>query len=136
MTCYGNTYAQAQTPEGCVPGANPAQPMFFAGSACYVNASFFDTTGNPLIPSALQYRIDDLIEVNGINTGVQILDWTSITPAATVQILVTSAQNELISNSRNSETHQVLFEITDPAGNGPFYARCTFSLLRIPVGSD
>lgn len=129
---YATIQAQSQTPEGLVSGANPAQPAFlevaitFADSACLVTASFFDTTNAPLVPTALSYRIDD------IASGAQILGWTTVTPGSSVQALVTSAQNALISLSRNHETHQVLFSVTDPSGNGPFYARCLFDLLRIP----
>ena len=58
---YGSAkvWAQSQTPEGVVPGANPAQSSFLAGSACLINASFFDTTGAPMQPNALSYRVDD-----------------------------------------------------------------------------
>lgn len=124
--CYAVIEAESQTPEGVVSGANPAQPAFLEGSACLVNANFFDTTGAPLVPNALQYRIDD------VATGDQILGWTTITAGSSVSVLVTSAQNALVSTSRNHETHQVLFSITDPSNNGPFYARCLFDLLRIP----
>jgi hypothetical protein len=119
-------WAQSQTSEGTVSGANPAQPAFLAGSACLVNASFVDTTDAPLIPSALQYRIDDVV------SGAEILGWTTVTPAAAVQVTVSATQNAMVSNSACSETHQVAFAITDPSGNGPFYARCLFDLLRIP----
>lgn len=130
MTGTATVYALSQTPEGIVPGANPAQPAFLEGSACYVNAAFFDQTGNPLTPAALSYRIDDLL------SGEQILDWTTITPEATVQVLVTGEQNEMVSFSRPAETHQILFSITDPAGNEPFYARALFDLIRIPGVQD
>lgn len=125
---YGSTTisAQSQSPEGLVAGANPAQPAFLEFSACFVNASFVDSTGASMAPQALQYRIDD------IASGDQILAWTSLTPAASVQIAITSAQNALISATRSHETHQVLLAITDPAGNGPFYARCLFDLISIP----
>lgn len=123
---YAVIEAESQTPEGVVSGANPAQPAFLEGSACLVNANFFDTTGAPLVPNALQYRIDD------IATGDQILGWTTVMSGSSVSVLVTSAQNALISTSRNHETHQVLFAITDPSGNGPFYARCLFDLLSVP----
>lgn len=123
---YAVIEAQSQTPEGIVSGANPAQPAFLESSACLVSANFFDTTGAPLVPNALQYRIDD------VATGDQILGWTTITAGSAVSVLVTSAQNALVSNSRTHETHQVLLSITDPSNNGPFYARCLFDLLRVP----
>src|SRR6185437_6826685 len=118
--------AQSQTPEGLVAGANPAQPAFLEYSACFVNASFVDSTNAPLAPHLLQYRIDD------ITSGEQILPWTSLTPASSLQIAITSAQNALISGTRSHETHQVLLAIMDPSGNGPFYARCLYDLISIP----
>jgi hypothetical protein len=123
---YATVYAQSQTPEGTVAGANPAQPAFFAGSACFVNAAFFDTTNAPLIPTTLQYQIID------VASGTQILNWTTVTPAASVQVVVSSTQNAMISNSRSSETHEVLFSIVDPSNEGPFYASCLFDLISIP----
>jgi|SRR6185312_2140853 len=125
---YGSTAvaAQSQTPEGVVAGANPAQPAFLEYSACFINAAFVDIIGEPMVPRSLQYRIDD------VASGEQILSWTSTAPAASLQIAVTSSQNALISATRSHETHQVLLAITDPSGNGPFYARCLFDLISIP----
>lgn len=120
-----NVWAQSQTPEGAVPSANPAQPAFFAGSACLVNASFFDTDDEPLQPNALSYRIDD------VESGAQVLDWTPIAQlAVSVQIVVTAGQNALITNSRMQETHQVTFRVTDGTGGigEPF---CRFNLLEL-----
>ena len=97
------------------------------GSACYVNASFFDETGAAMVPEALSYRIDDLA------SGTQILDWTSIgTPAATVQVLITGAQNNLVSSLAIREEHQVLFQITDTEGNAPFYSRTILKIVQAP----
>lgn len=104
-------YAQSQTPEGSVPGANPAKPAFLVGSACLVNAAFFDTTGAPLIPAALAYRIDDVC------SGEQILGWTTLAPAPSLQVIVTAAQNAMVSNSQSHEDHQVTFKVTDGLGN-------------------
>src|SRR6185312_124103 len=125
---YGSSTisAQSQTPEGLVAGANPAQPAFLEYSACFVNASFVDSTSAPMAPRYLQYRIDD------VTSGNQILPWTSLNPAASLQIAITSAQNALISGTRSHETHQVLLKITDASGNGPFYARCVYDLISVP----
>lgn len=123
MAQFGSAtvFAQSQTPEGTV--ANPAQPAFIVGSVCLVIAEFYDTTGAALIPSALQYRIDDVV------SGAEILGWTTLESAATVQVIVTSAQNALITNSREWETHQVTFQVTDGLGDiaEPF---TLFDILR------
>lgn len=120
---YATLRAQAQTAEGLIPAASPAQPSFLAGSECFVTASFFDSTGAPMVPQALTYQINDLA------TGATILAPTAIAdPMAVQQVAITAAQNVLISNSRDSETHAVTFTVTDRNGAQPFLARCVFDL--------
>ena len=92
-----------------------------------IEASFFDDTGLSMVPASLNYRIDDEL------SGAQILGWTSITPAASVSIEVSSALNAMISNSRSQETHVVTVQLTDPSTNGPFLKSCRFVLQR-PAG--
>lgn len=123
---YTNLVAQSQTAEG-VSGANPAEPAFFAGAACMVNASFFDGTGGTMIPAALAYRIDDE------TSGATILDWTTLSPASIVSIEISAAQNEMVSNSLDQERHIVTVQLTDPSGDGPFEKSCGFLLRRPPT---
>lgn len=124
---YATVLAQSQTPEGQIE-ANPAQPSFAAGSACTVLASFFDNTGAAMVPSVLAYQIMDVL------TGEIILEQTTIeNPQSVQQILVTAEQNEIISNSSNSETHELVLFITDPSSRGPFAAWCRFDLMALPV---
>lgn len=107
-------------------GIQSAEPAFFAGSACVIQGSFYDNTGAVMVPATLQYRIDDEC------SGAQILSWTSVTPQSPWQVEVTAIQNAMISLSRRWEKHQVLVQFTDPSGNGPFWLRCLFDLLRVP----
>jgi hypothetical protein len=124
---YATLRPQAQTQEGIIPAANPAQPAFLVGSVCVIEASFFDNTGQPMVPQALTYQINDEC------TGAQILAPTSVEgPLAVQQIKITGAQNVLISNSLDQETHQVTLAITDPSGVGPYYERCLFDLITAP----
>lgn len=123
---YAILRAQAQTAEGLIPAANPAQPSFEAGSVCVVSASFFDNTGQAMVPEVLSYQINDLA------TGAVILAPTVITNPLSVQpIEITGEQNAMVSNSRDSETHAVTLTITDRNNLTPFLARCVFDLTRV-----
>lgn len=124
---YAVLRAQSQTAEGLIPAAAPAQPSFLAGSECFITASFFDNTGAPMVPQALTYQIND------VATGATILAPTAVSdPMAVQQVAITAAQNAMVSNSQNHETHEVIFAITDQNGQGPFLARCLFDILRAP----
>jgi hypothetical protein len=97
-------------------------------STCYVTASYYSRGGTLFVPTAVQYRIDDVI------SGYNILPWTPIGPLAVNTVTITSAQNILVSLSRWSETHQVLFEVTDNFGE-VFYAYGQYDVIRV-VGLD
>lgn len=120
---YARLLALAQSPLGAVPGANPAVPCFLAGSACVIQASFFDDQGQAMVPEALSYELID------VATGTVILEPTTLTNPLSVQpVLVTAAQNAMVSNSQPTEAHEAIFSITDRNGAGPFKARCLFEL--------
>jgi len=59
-----------------------------------------------------------------------VLPWTSITPAAVSEVIVTSAQNAMISLSRSFERHEMVFQITDGFGDVN-YARVVFDVVRV-----
>jgi hypothetical protein len=97
-------------------GLNCAEPVFNEGTACVVTAGFYGaappcTPGAPFTPTSLSYRIDD------INSGAPIVALTTLTPAETVSIQVTGAQNSLLSDMRYVEDHQLTIEVTDSYGN-------------------
>lgn len=120
---YATLLARAQSPQGLVPGANPVVPCFLAGSACVIQASFFDDQGQAMVPQALSYQIID------VATGAVVLGMTVLPNPLSVQpVIVTAAQNAMVSNSQPSETHEAIFSITDRNGAGPFKARCLFEL--------
>jgi hypothetical protein len=98
-------------------------------SVCFVTASYFDAILAPLVPSAVQYRVDDYC------SGVNIIPWTAIaTPAVSNQITIPSASNVFISFSRFSETHQILVQATDSEGNN-LMGFAQFLLVRsLPTG--
>lgn len=74
----------------------------------WVIATYLDSTGQPFTPTTVQYRIDQ------VESGTQILDWTSVTPTAGTQTFtVTPDQNSMISATARQETHQMIVQITD-----------------------
>ena len=77
--------------------ANDGQAIAFA-------AKVYTDTAEPwtlVVPTTLRYRIDDL------DTGCNVLDWTTVTPASTATITITAAQNT-ISNCRNARRQIVV----------------------------
>lgn len=117
---YGSTTLQPVTQNG-LPVATA---VYNEASACFVQASYFDTEGNPLTPSAVWYRVDD------VTSGEPIVPWTVLTPAATNLITVSSAQNAMISVTRAFEVHQVTLQVTD-SSNDVFFPEVRFEIRRI-----
>lgn len=60
-------------------------------------------------PTTMRYRLDDL------NQGTAILDWTTLTPATSVNVVISSAQNA-IRNGMCVERRQLVFEASDADG--------------------
>lgn len=103
---------QADCPFNVSLGLNSADPVFNEGSTCVVAASFFAaSTGAPFTPTSILYRVDD------INSGAPIVASTSVTPAPSVSITVTGAQNALLSALRCVEEHQLTVTVEDSYGN-------------------
>jgi hypothetical protein len=63
-------------------------------SACTVRARFFNETGDLVTPSSARYLIRD------ISNGRIVRDWTSVAPAATVDIQVTASDNDIYEHAR------------------------------------
>lgn len=114
---YAQILALSQT------GLQAAESAYLEGSACQLQASWFDTEGNAYQPLALSYRLDEIESLQ------QILGWTSIDPATVNLVTVTSAQNIMINATRESETHQALFQITGQ-DKSVSYGRVTFKIAR------
>lgn len=103
---------QVDCPFNVSLGLNSTEPVFGEGSTCIVTASFFAaSTGAPFTPASITYRVDD------INSGAPIVASTSVTPAPSVSITVTGAQNALLSALRCVEEHQLTVTVEDSYGN-------------------
>mgnify|MGYP001828757894 CR=1 FL=1 len=63
----------------------------------FTATAYFRTraTGAAATPTTVHYRIDNL------STQLQVLDWTSVTPATTASITVKGAENVISVNSRS-----------------------------------
>lgn len=105
-------------------GIQAARSVYIAGTLCVLEATYFNTLDEPFIPQQVQYRIDDVL------SGANIVPWTTVPPGTSNNINVTSAQNEMISNSRPWEVHQAMLQILDGAGNTN-YVTTLFDILRV-----
>lgn len=119
-----HVYGYAQITALSQNGLPVARACYIEGSSCVVTAAYFDRLGEPFVPNAVQYRVDD------VTSGFNILPWTQVGPGLVNVITITSAQNAMISLTRASEAHQVLFQITDGTGN-VYYADVQFDLIRV-----
>jgi hypothetical protein len=75
-------------------------------SARTVNVRRVGSDGSVVAPTTLKYRLDCR------STGTVLVDWTSVTPAATTQILVTADQNRIINDCNEAEA-KVLTAMAD-----------------------
>lgn len=119
MFHYATVSVEAQN--GLAP---VALPTIIEGSACFVNCAYFDDSNSPFTPADVRYRVEDMASLQNI------VPWTGILPNVTNKITVTFGQNQMVSNSRSSETRQVIVQVTDGQGN-PFYFQALYNLLRV-----
>ena len=95
-------------------------------SASYVTAAYFDQNGNPYIPAAVSYKLDD------VTNDVNIIPWTVFSTSGTTsdQIPIPSASNALTVATNLTERRQVALKITAPGGVIR-YDRVFYDLLNI-----
>lgn len=105
-------------------GLPEANPCYVESSSNQVRIAYFDNTGLPFIPTRVRYRIDDTV------SGQNIQPWLDINPSTTNVITVHSPQNAMISRSRQTERHQMLFEITDGYGD-KYYVDTYWDVIRV-----
>ena len=71
------------------------------GSTAYVTATFRNKAGVVALPTGVTYRIDC------ITSGTQVRDTTSATPATSVEITLTPADNAILDPRRSRELRRV-----------------------------
>jgi hypothetical protein len=102
---YANVVVQSQT------SLQGSSTTIIEGSACLVNVAYFNQYGEPFVPNAVRYRVDD------VTSGQNIVPLMGIGPIGTTsQVVITAGQNSMISLTRPWEQHQVLLQITDGLG--------------------
>lgn len=70
-------------------------------STGYLTVSFYDKTGALAVPASASYRIDDKA------TGTAIRALTSLTPASSIEITLTKADNTILNDTKPSEERRV-----------------------------
>ena len=75
------------------------------GSFYDVTANFLDSANAPTVPDSVRYKIDCE------TSGKAIRGWTSVTPAATVTITATAAENAIVSDINRSETKVMTIQV-------------------------
>lgn len=91
-----------------VPSGGPV-PRISEGAAFRVTLRALSADLASTTPTTMRYRIDDA------DRGEAILDWTSLTPGTSVNVVITSAQNA-IRNGLCVERRQIVFEAIDSDG--------------------
>ena len=66
-----------------------------------ITTSFTDTSGTPMVPVTVEYRIDD------VNLGQEVRPWTAITPADVAVISIYTSDTAILNNIRRYETKTV-----------------------------
>jgi hypothetical protein len=70
-------------------------------STAYLSVSFYDKSGVLAIPTSASYRIDC------ITNGVEVKDDTALTPGTTIEITLSSYDNEIIDGDNATEKRRV-----------------------------
>lgn len=77
------------------------EPVVKERSSHVVTAYFRSSADAAEAPTTIHYRIDDL------STKTEVLDWTSVSAAASAAITITSAQNQIYNNAHRFERRQI-----------------------------
>lgn len=81
------------------------------GSSARLTMRFYGDDGELATPSGVQYRIDVK------DTGEQIRDWSSLTPASEIEVLLTDEDNDTFLPAQALERHEVtvraVYDVTE-----------------------
>jgi len=100
-------------------------PTLNEGSRCFVKAKFYDKNEAPQIASSLQYRVDCE------TTNTAILDWTTITPAAVVEVQIDATLNTIINSNNVVERKVVTFKANADPDTGAFTGVQFYDLINL-----
>lgn len=100
-------------------------PTLNEGSRCFVKAKFTDKSGAAQIPSSLSYRVDCE------TTNTEILDWTAVTPAQTVEVQIDANLNSIVNRNNPIERKTVTFLANADPPSGAFTSTFEFDLVLL-----
>jgi len=100
-------------------------PTLNEGSRCFVKAKFYDKNEAPQIASSLQYRVDCE------TTQTAILDWTTLTPAAVVEVQIDATLNTIINSNNVVERKVVTFKANADPDTGAFTGVQFYDLINL-----
>ena len=87
-----------------------AVPTLNERSRCWVRAKFYDVNQASQTPVAIRYRVDCQ------TSGKALIDWTNVTVANSVEILVEAAVNAIQNNGNPVERKAMTIQTMDDDG--------------------
>jgi len=93
-------------------------------SAAQFTAEFYDNAWATTTPTSIRYRVDD------VRSGAELAGWTAVTPATSVTITVTAAQNAIVDDVNNTE-RRLLTVQADNALASQVTAAFVFELINL-----
>ena len=80
-------------------------------TTAYLSVTFRDKNGDAQAPASVQYRIDCL------TTGTAVKALTGLTPGATIEIVLSADDNDIITESNTREARRVTVIAVHGAGD-------------------
>ena len=68
----------------------------------FTATAYFRTSGTATAPTTAKYRVDCL------TTGLELTDWTALTPAASIDITLTATHNAIQDQTNKTEKKQLV----------------------------
>lgn len=99
--------------------------VFIEGSASIVQISYFNLQGAPFVPNRVDYSVID------VQSGTVIIPYTTLSePDLANAITIPGDKNSMVSYSKSSEQHRILFKIVDNVGTVN-YASAIFEIEAV-----
>lgn len=101
-------------------------------SPIYITINFKDEVGDPLIPTTVDWRLDDVTH----DTETEIVAWTALTsPAATMTLVVPGSNNAIVDEDHIVE-NRVLGVRADSGLGSEAHAEIAYDVINLvgPTG--
>ena len=86
------------------------------GSFKKLRVAFFDTNGDPFVPTSAQWKLTDTTNVADPAAGKLMQDWTDITPLALSVVITIPSSLNIINNDLNAYEERT-FTVKAEPGN-------------------